>query len=62
MKNLYWRKKTFHKKNLQNGKKERIKKVFNTLGHKEPQIHDTDDMIKKTNGTKVKIFIQWNVR
>ncbi len=39
-------------------KKERMKKVFNTLGHKEPELNDTDVMIKKTNRTKIKLFIQ----
>ena len=34
-----------------------MKKVFNTLGHKEPELNDTDVMIK-TNRTKIKLFIQ----
>ncbi len=55
---IYIEGKNISQEELTKWKKERIKKVFNTLGHKEPQIHDTDDMIKKTNGTKVKIFIQ----
>ena len=38
-------------------KRERIKKVLNTLGHKEQELNDTDVMIK-TNGTKIKLFIR----
>ncbi len=35
-------------------KRERIKKVLNTLGHKEPEINDTDVMIKKLTEVKLK--------
>ena len=37
--------------------KRTYEKVFNTLGHKEPELNDTDVMIK-TNRTKIKLFIQ----
>ncbi|MDT8979134.1 hypothetical protein RQP50_23115 [Paenibacillus sp. chi10] len=35
-------------------KKERIKKVFHTLGHKESEIQDIDDIIKKLTELKLK--------
>ena len=46
----------FRMNNLQSGKRT-YKKVFNTLGHKEPDLIDTDVMIK-TNRTKINLFIQ----
>ena len=46
----------FRMNNLQNGK-ENVLKVLNTLGHKEQELNDTDVMIK-TNGTKIKLFIR----
>ncbi len=48
----------FRMNNLQNGKENVLKKVLNTLGHKEQELNDTDVMIKKTNGTKIKLFIR----
>ncbi len=39
-------------------KKERMKKVFNTLGHKEPELNDTDVMIKKL--TELKLNYSYN--
>ncbi|GLV64523.1 hypothetical protein Bmyc01_31930 [Bacillus mycoides] len=39
-------------------KRERIKKVLNTLGYKEPEINDTDAMIKKL--TEVKMGYSYN--
>ncbi|WP_234817335.1 hypothetical protein [Bacillus mycoides] len=35
-------------------KRERIKKALNTLGHKGPEINDTDVMIKKLTEVKLK--------
>ena len=35
----------FRMNNLQSGKRT-YEKVFNTLGHKEPELNDTDVMIK----------------
>lgn len=34
-------------------KRKRMKKVFNTLGHKEPELNDTDVMIKKLTELKL---------
>lgn len=55
---IYIEGKNISQEELTKWKNERIKKVFNTLGHKEPQIQDTDDMIKKL--TELKLRYSYN--
>jgi hypothetical protein len=51
---IYIEGKNISQEQLTKWKKERIKKVFHTLGYKESEIHDTDNMIKKLTELKLK--------
>lgn len=46
------------KEELIKWKRERIKKVLSTLGHREPEVNDTDTMIKKL--TELKLRYSYN--